>query len=59
MEDDGIGADLCGETLKVRSDGGFGLFSIRERMSDLGGSLEMVSTPGEGLKAILIMPLGG
>jgi two-component system sensor histidine kinase UhpB len=37
--------------------GGFGLYSIRERMRDLGGSLKMESRPGEGVKAILTVPL--
>ncbi len=37
--------------------GGFGLFSIRERMSDLGGALEIDCEPGKGCKAVLIVPL--
>jgi signal transduction histidine kinase len=38
-------------------DGGFGIFSIRERMLDLGGSLEIVSARGKGCEATLVMPL--
>lgn len=33
------------------------LTSIRERMSDLGGSLEIESEPGKGCKAILTIPV--
>ncbi len=36
----------------------FGLFSIRERMKALGGSLNMESTPGAGTTATLELPLG-
>jgi signal transduction histidine kinase len=38
-------------------EGAFGLFSIREHMTDLGGALDIVSAPGEGCKATLIAPL--
>ena len=31
---------------------GYGLFSIKERMADMVGSLEIVSEPGHGTKAI-------
>lgn len=37
--------------------GGFGLFSIRERMADLGGALEVESGTGQGFTATLVMPL--
>lgn len=35
----------------------FGLFSIRERMRGLGGSLHLESAPGKGTKAMLTLPL--
>lgn len=35
----------------------FGLFSIRERMLALGGRLELVSAPGQGTTATLVLPL--
>lgn len=56
VEDDGIGFDPD----VVIADGkheGFGLFSIRERMTDMGGTLKLVSRPGQGCRAILSMPL--
>jgi PAS domain S-box-containing protein len=37
--------------------GGFGLFSIRERLSLLGGSLKIHSKPGGGTIAQVVMPL--
>ncbi len=57
VEDDGIGMDPEAATSKVRRESGFGLFSIQERMSDLGGSLEIVSKPGCGCTVILAAPL--
>jgi signal transduction histidine kinase len=36
---------------------GFGLFSIDERMRDLGGLLTIESTPGHGFRAVIIAPL--
>jgi len=33
--------------------GGFGLFSIRECLSQLGGSLEIDSSPGQGCRSLL------
>jgi signal transduction histidine kinase len=37
--------------------GGFGLFSIRERLSLVGGRVEIDSTPGRGSRVRLIAPL--
>ena len=57
VEDDGKGMDSEAATSKVRRESGFGLFSIQERMSDLGGSLEIVSKPGCGCTVVLTAPL--
>ena len=56
IEDDGRGFDPDNVAHTV-ADGGFGLFSIRECMLVLGGSLEIASAPGKGCKATLVMPL--
>jgi signal transduction histidine kinase len=40
-----------------RSHGGFGLFSIRERLSLLGGGLEIKSSPGNGTSAQVVIPV--
>jgi CheY-like chemotaxis protein len=37
--------------------GGFGLFNIRERLHLLGGRLEVISVPGHGTTARLVVPL--
>ena len=55
IEDDGVGLDP--DNADDTSGGGFGIFSIRERMLDLGGSLEIVSARGKGCEATLVMPL--
>jgi signal transduction histidine kinase len=40
-----------------RSTNGFGLFSVQERMADLGGRCDILSAPGKGCRAILAVPL--
>ena len=57
VQDDGIGFDFRSEFQRVRPEGGFGLFSIKERMADLGGTLEIESEPDKGCRAILSIPL--
>ena len=56
VEDDGRGF-RPGAAPPVSADGGFGLFSIRERLAYLGGRLELVSAPGKGTRAIIEAPL--
>jgi len=56
IEDDGAGFEPD-KNLPTTEAGGFGLFSIRERMLDLGGSLEIASAPDRGCKATLVVPL--
>ena len=51
-----IGYDVDATPEAMEREGGFGLFSIQERMADLGGSLEMRSEPGQGCTAILTAP---
>jgi len=55
VEDDGFGFDP--ETIESNSKKGFGLFSIRERLDTLGGSLELTSSHGQGCTANLQVPL--
>jgi signal transduction histidine kinase len=57
IEDDGIGVKSGAESMMVSCKTGFGLFSIRERMEDFGGALEIISRPGNGYRAILSIPL--
>ena len=37
---------------------GYGLFSIRERLEQLGGRLEIDAAPGRGARVGLIVPVG-
>ena len=57
VKDDGIGLDTSDEYSNRKSESGFGLFSIEERMADLGGSFQILSKPGEGCEAMLTAPL--
>lgn len=55
IEDDGNGFDPG--TLLGESSGGFGLFSIREHLAHLGGTMEIDSAPGQGARIMLKIPL--
>jgi len=57
VEDDGPGFDPATLEPSVSQAGGFGLFSIRERMQHLGGSLTLRSAPGAGCTARLVAPV--
>lgn len=46
-------SDMAGEWVSSK----FGLFTIRERMTALGGSLEIQSAPGQGTTATLVLPV--
>lgn len=58
VADDGAGCDPVRLVEAVPADGpgGFGLFSVRERLRHLGGSLDAVSAPGRGATVILRVP---
>ncbi|MBW2092153.1 MAG: PAS domain S-box protein, partial [Deltaproteobacteria bacterium] len=57
VSDDGIGFDPARiESQSARSKS-FGLFSVRERLMFLGGHVEIQSSPGDGAKVLLVMPL--
>ncbi|WP_461168626.1 sensor histidine kinase [Arthrobacter sp. Z1-15] len=57
--DDGAGFDPADLPAGPRTDGsGFGLLSLRERVADLHGSLNVESAPGEGTAVALRLPLG-
>jgi PAS domain S-box-containing protein len=57
IEDDGVGFDHDVLKNQSRSTNGFGLFSVQERMADLGGRCDILSAPGKGCRAILAVPL--
>ena len=57
VEDDGVGFDPAVPGYRNGKGGGFGLFSIRERLRPLGGDLEIKSEPDGGTEFILSVPL--
>ncbi len=57
VRDDGAGFDANAISQSIIDEYGFGLFSIKERMADLDGSLEIISEPGQGTEAIMTVPL--
>lgn len=57
VADNGIGFSPNTTRHSGSETGGFGLFSIEELMTDLGGSLKIVSDLGTGCTAILSAPL--
>ncbi|MCX5682782.1 MAG: response regulator, partial [Planctomycetota bacterium] len=52
VSDTGAGFDVASMT-----EGGFGLFSIRERLQYLGGKMEVESAPGHGSRFTLVAPI--
>jgi len=59
VQDDGIGmpAENVREFMPRFGGGGFGLFSIRERLNHMGGELIIQSNQGRGTRVILRAPL--
>jgi len=57
IEDDGIGFDISEIDSIESSSRGFGLFSLRERLSPLGGRIEIQSGTGNGTRAIIVLPM--
>ncbi len=57
VQDDGVGFDYRTASKSASLDRGFGLFSLQERIADLGGTMEIVSEPGKGFEATLKVPV--
>jgi PAS domain S-box-containing protein len=57
VEDDGVGFDVSQTGSYDYKTGGFGLFSIRERLGHMGGRLEIESKPGVGTRVTLTAPI--
>jgi len=56
VEDDGKGFDE--RKKRPNNHGGFGLFSIKERLYSIGGSIQIISEPGKGTTVSLVAPAG-
>ena len=57
VEDDGIGLTEEKSNNADDTSGGLGLFTIRERLSYFGGTLKIKSTPDEGMRVTITLPL--
>ena len=57
VEDEGAGFDVEAAMDREDQDGGFGLFSVRERLWMMGGHMRVESAPGRGTKITLLVPL--
>jgi signal transduction histidine kinase len=56
IEDNGIGFEYDNEVTKFKRKG-YGLFSVQERVSDMGGTMTIDSKLGEGTKIYISVPL--
>jgi PAS domain S-box-containing protein len=59
VADAGAGFDPTQLRVAGGTEGGFGLFGIRERLELLGGRLEIESQPGQGSRFTVTVPLDG
>ena len=57
VSDDGVGFDPKQRLAETTSEGGFGIFSIRERLEMMGGQMEIDSAPGQGTRVVLLAPV--
>ncbi len=57
VEDSGRGFDSDNFTFKANKSGGYGLFSINERLRYLGGSMHIKSRQGKGTRITLEVPV--
>lgn len=57
IKDDGVGFDTSQLNDSMRKTKGFGLFSVRERLSYIGGKVDIESHQGTGTKVTITAPL--
>ncbi|MBC2734027.1 MAG: ABC transporter substrate-binding protein [Desulfobacteraceae bacterium] len=57
VQDNGVGFETAGAPGNGKEKDHFGLFSIRESMADMGGSMVIDAAPGKGCRAVLRMPV--
>lgn len=56
VADNGIGLDIDQQHRYPSASGGFGIFSIRERLAHLGGRMTIDSDPGKGTRIVMWVP---
>lgn len=59
VKDDGVGFNPEEAASMISDKATFGLFSIRQRLGQVGGSLEISSRPGAGCTVVMTTPVGG
>ncbi len=59
VEDDGVGFDMTDIDPRTGKSSGFGLFSIQQRLTQVGGQFDIQSRKGNGTKVVLLAPLKG
>jgi len=57
VEDDGVGLNAAEQKRRLSSSGGFGLFSIHERLGHIGGTLEIGPGRKAGTRVTMVVPL--
>jgi signal transduction histidine kinase len=57
VEDDGVGFDKAAVLRSYEKRGSFGLLNIDERSRLVGGRADMLSTPGQGTKVSIVVPI--
>ena len=57
VKDDGVGFEVSRVHSHDYRTGGFGLFSIRERLGYINGAIDIDSKPGSGTKITLVAPI--
>jgi signal transduction histidine kinase len=57
VQDNGVGFDPSLTDRQAGPEHGYGLVALRERVSQLGGSLAVESAPGEGATLVVSLPV--
>lgn len=57
VRDEGKGFNVTAAEAPPKTDGGFGLFNIHERLAFLGANLTIEAAPGKGTTALITVPL--
>lgn len=57
VEDDGVGFDIADIDPQTGKSSGFGLFSIHQRLTHVGGRFDIQSQKGRGTKIVLLSPI--
>ena len=59
VDDDGVGFELSEASVSKDKKGGYGLFSIKEHLSHIGGYIDIKSEPHRGTQVVLVSPSKG